>query len=62
MALKLYLTEPGEWTIKRDRVEIGRLQCTRQGVKFSLIDRKHPLSPEEKKELDNLVRQKDEAK
>jgi len=56
MPLDLHLTGPGEWSVKRNNVEVGKLQCTHQNVLFDLIDRKHPLAKDEKEELDKLVR------
>lgn len=56
MALELHRTGPGEWRLKRNNVEVGKIQCTRHSVLFALIDRKHPLSKAEKEELDELVR------
>ena len=56
MSLELELTAPGEWTLKRDCVELGRLHCTRQNALFALIDPKNPLTENEQEELSKLVR------
>jgi hypothetical protein len=56
VALELELTAPGEWTLKRDSVELGTVHCTRQNALFSLIDPKNPLTENEKEELAKLVR------
>jgi hypothetical protein len=57
VALELQLTAPGEWTLKRDNVELGKLRCTRQTALFALIDPKNALTESENEELTKLVRQ-----
>ena len=56
MALKLHLTNPGEWILSRNSVAAGKLQRTRQSVILALANPEHPLSPCEKAELEKLVR------
>jgi len=56
VALELQLRAPGEWTLKRDNVELGKLQRTRQTALFVLIDPKNVLRENEKEELAKLVR------
>jgi hypothetical protein len=57
VALELQFTAPGEWTLKRDNVELGKLRCTRQTALFALIDPKNALTETENEELTKLVRE-----
>jgi hypothetical protein len=52
---QFHLSEPGQWTGKKNGSEIGKLEYTHQGIKYAHTDRKHSLSTEEKEELDKLV-------
>jgi len=40
MALELQLTGPTEWMVKRNNMEIGKLQRTRKSVLFASSERK----------------------
>jgi hypothetical protein len=51
VALELELTTPGEWTLKRDNVELGKIRCTGQTALFALIDPKNAVR-ERKRRVD----------
>jgi peptide methionine sulfoxide reductase MsrB len=51
VALELQLTAPGEWTLKRDNAELGKVQCTAQTALFALIDPKNAVR-ERKRRVD----------
>jgi hypothetical protein len=57
VALELELTAPGEWTLKRDNVELGKVRCTGQTALFALIDPKNAPRESENDEWTKLVRQ-----
>jgi hypothetical protein len=57
VALELELTSPGEWTLKRDNVELGKGRCTAATAVFALIEAKNALTEREYEELTKLIRQ-----
>jgi hypothetical protein len=57
VALELELTAPGEWKLKRDNVELGKVRCTGQTALFTLMSPKNALTDSEYEELTKLVRQ-----
>jgi len=57
VALELELIASGEWTLKRDNIELGKVRCTGQTALFALIDPKNTLTESEYEELTKLIRQ-----